>query len=118
VILVDTSVWVDHFRSGNHDLAELLDAGRVLMHPFVIGELALGELHPRAITLDALANLPRVIVATDEEVLRLIEERRLFARGIGYIDVHLLAAVELTTGAELWTYDKRYDAPASIWQSR
>ena len=107
MILADTSVWVDHLRFSNHALAELLNAGRVLAHPFVTGELALGNLHQRSIILDALAEIPRAITASDDEVLRFIEQRHLFGRGIGYIDVHLLAAVELTAGAQLWTYDKR-----------
>jgi predicted nucleic acid-binding protein len=107
LILADTSVWVDHLRRGNRALAELLDSRAVLIHPFVIGELALGELRPRAIILDNLSELPSAGIATHEEVLHFIERRGLFGRGIGYVDVHLLAAVELTSGASLWTYDKR-----------
>jgi predicted nucleic acid-binding protein len=107
VILADTSVWVDHLRAGDKTLAALLDAGMVLAHPFVIGELALGNLSRREVVLEALADLPRASVATDAEVLHFIDRHRLSGRGIGYVDAHLLAAVKLTAGAELWTNDKR-----------
>jgi predicted nucleic acid-binding protein len=107
VILADTSVWVDHLRASDQVLAALLDTGMVLAHPFVIGELALGNLRQRDIVLNALANLPHASLATDAEVLHFIERHALFGRGIGYIDAHLLAAVQLTAGAELWTNDKR-----------
>jgi predicted nucleic acid-binding protein len=107
VILVDTSIWVDHLRAGHKVLAALLDAGMVLAHPLVIGELALGNLRKREIVLTALADLPRASVATEGEVLHFIERHALFGRGIRYIDAHLLAAVKLTAGAELWTNDKR-----------
>jgi predicted nucleic acid-binding protein len=107
VILVDTSVWIDHLRGGNRPLADLLDAGMVLAHPFVIGELALGTLRQRALILDALLDLPRASAASDAEVLHFVEEHRLWGRAIGYVDVHLLAAVRLTAGAALWTGDTR-----------
>lgn len=107
MILVDTSVWVDHLRAGDRALVGLLDAGMVLAHPFVIGELALGRLGQRATVLSALSDLPRVVVATDAEVLHFIDRHALSGRGVGYIDAHLLAAVRLTAGAELWTRDKR-----------
>ena len=106
MILADTSVWVDHLRAGDKALVALLDVGMVLAHPFVIGELALGNLRQREIVLKALADLPRASVATDAEVLHFIERHALSGRGIGYIDAHLLAAVTLTAGAELWTKDK------------
>lgn len=107
MILADTSIWVDHLRAGDKALATLLDAGMVLVHPFVIGELALGDLRQREIVLTALADLPHASVATDAEVLRSIERHALSGRGIGYVDAHLLAAVKLTAGAKLWTNDKR-----------
>ena len=107
MILVDTSVWIDHLRAGNDGLVSLLDAGMVLMHPFIIGELALGELGQRETVLGALSDLPPASVATDTEVLHFIDRHTLFRRGIGYIDTHLLAAVRLTAGARLWTRDKR-----------
>ena len=107
MILVDTSVWIDHLRRHNRVLAKLLHAGMVLTHPFVIGELALGNLRQRKVVLDALADLPRANVATEPEVLHFIDQNALFGRGVGYVDAHLLAAVRLTPGAELWTNDKR-----------
>jgi predicted nucleic acid-binding protein len=107
VILADTSVWVDHLRAGDKALAALLDTAMVLVHPFVIGELALGNLRQRDIVLSALADLPHARVATDAEVRHFIERQALFGHGIGYIDAHLLAAVQLTAGTELWTSDKK-----------
>ncbi len=112
MILADTSVWVDHLRASDKALVTLLDAGMVLAHPFVIGELALGNLRQREIVLKALADLPHASVATDAEVLHFIERQALFGRGIGYVDAHLLAAVQLTAGTELWTKDKRLHAVA------
>ena len=107
MILVDTSVWVDHLRKSNATLVRVLEAGMVLAHPFVIGELALGNLRQRELVLSALADLPHASVATDAEVLHFIDRHALFERGVGYIDIHLLAAVQLTAGTTLWTYDKR-----------
>ena len=107
MILVDTSVWVDHLRATDKALAALLDTGAVLAHPFVIGELALGNLRQREIVLNALSDLPHASVATDVEVLHFIDRHALSGRGVGYVDAHLLAAVQLTAGAELWTKDKR-----------
>jgi len=112
MILVDTSVWVDHLRTGNPALVDLLNAGGALTHPFVIGELALGDLRQRTIVLDALSDLPQASVPTDAEVLHFIGSHHLFGRGIGYVDVHLLAAVRLTAGAALWTRDKRLQSVA------
>jgi len=113
MVLVDTSVWVDHLRVGDPALARLLDAGGVLIHPFVIGELALGNLRQRATVLGALSDLPRAAVATDAEVGHFIERQALFGRGLGHVDVHLLAAVRLTTGALMWTRDRRLRALAA-----
>jgi predicted nucleic acid-binding protein len=107
VILVDTSVWVDHLRRGHEALAGLLEAGNVLAHPFVIGELALGNIPRRDLVLRALHDLPQASVATDREVLHLVDQHLLFGLGIGYIDAQLLAAVLLTAGAGLWTRDRR-----------
>src|SRR5487761_2155570 len=107
MILVDTSVWIDHLRHGEAELANLLNAGRVLTHRFVIGELALGSLQNRNIVLSTLQNLPQVTTASDEEVLHFIENKALFCTGIGYIDAHLLAAARLSPGTLLWTRDKR-----------
>lgn len=107
MILVDTSVWIDHLRHGDVELMKLLNAGQVLTHRSVIGELALGSLQNRNVVLSALQNLPQVTVASDDEVLHFIETHALFGTGIGYIDAHLLAAVRLSPGALLWTRDKR-----------
>ncbi len=107
MILADTSVWIDHLRRGDAELARLLDAGQVVTHPLVIGELALGNLQNRKIVLDALASLPQVTLASNDEVLHFIEDQSLFGRGIGFIDAHLLAAVQLSPGVSLWTRDKR-----------
>lgn len=107
MILVDTSIWVDHLRAGNKTLTALLNAGIVLAHPFVIGELALGNVRQREIVLKALSDLPQACLATEAEVLHFIDRNALFGCGIGYIDAHLLAAVQLTAGAELWTNDRR-----------
>lgn len=107
MILVDTTVWVDHLRAHDKKLAGLLDAGAVLIHPFVIGELALGHLSPRGTILHMLSQLPALGTVTETEVLAYIEQKKLMALGIGYIDVHLLAAVQLTPGTTLWTRDKR-----------
>jgi len=112
VILVDTSIWIDHLRKGDVDLANLLEAGGVLSHPFVIGEIALGRLNRRDIVLSALADLPRTLVATDREVLAFIEANALAGSGLGYVDAHLLAAVRLTDAASLWTRDKHLLAAA------
>jgi predicted nucleic acid-binding protein len=107
MILVDTSVWVDHLQRGDTALSELLTASRVLAHPFVIGELALGSLRQRDMILGTLQDLPHARVATDNEVLHFIGDQTLYGIGIGYVDAHLLAAVRLTPGASLWTRDKR-----------
>ena len=113
MILVDTSVWVDHLRTGNQHLAARLDAGQVLAHSFVIGELALGHLRQRETLLAQLADLPEAVVATEPEVLAFIATHALPGQGIGYIDAHLLAATSLTTDATLWTQDKRLHAIAA-----
>jgi predicted nucleic acid-binding protein len=113
VILVDTSVWINHFRVGDPNLAALLQDGYVLAHPSVIGELALGQLSQRTEILGLLHNLPHANVASDAEVLNLIESRHLCGLGIGYVDTQLLAATMLTAGAGLWTRDKRLAAVAA-----
>jgi predicted nucleic acid-binding protein len=107
MILVDTSVWIDHLRASDERLTQLLVAGQVLVHPFVIGELALGNLRNRDTLLGALQDMPQAAVATESEVLRFIGQQNLFGLGIGYIDAHLLAAVMLVPRSLLWTRDKR-----------
>jgi predicted nucleic acid-binding protein len=113
VILVDTSVWVDHLRTGDRVLGQLLDSGGVLGHRFVTGEFALGNLRERDLVLSALRELPQATVASDDEVLHFIDRQALFGLGIGYVDAHLLAAVLLTLGAKLWTRDRRLQAAAT-----
>ncbi len=112
MILADSSIWIDHLRAGDDRLAALLNAGRVLAHPFVIGELALGQLRQRDLVLGALRDLPQAVVAKDDEVLGFIGRTALFGLGIGYVDAHLLAAVRLTPDATLWTRDRRLHAAA------
>ncbi|HEX4042080.1 MAG TPA: type II toxin-antitoxin system VapC family toxin [Xanthobacteraceae bacterium] len=112
MILVDTSVWVDHLRTGDRRLVQLLDAEQVFTHPFVIGEIALGILPQRSVILATLRFLPEVLVAAHEEVLEFIERYQLFGSGVGYVDAHLLAAIKLTAGTGLWTRDKSLRAVA------
>ena len=112
MILADTSIWVDHLRSNNKILASLLEANIVLIHPFVIGELALGNLRQRKAILTALSDLPSINVATEAEVLHFIDRHALSGRGIGYIDAHLLAAAKLTAGIYLWTNDSKLHSVA------
>ena len=109
---VDTSVWLDHLRHGDSELAAALEAGQVDMHPFVVGELACGKLRARTEVLGLLLALPPIAVATDNEVLFFIDEHDLMGRGIGYVDAHLLASARLG-GAMLWTRDKRLHATAA-----
>lgn len=110
MILVDTSVWIDHLRSGDENLVRLLDNCAVLAHPWVTGELALGNLNRRDEVIGLLSDLPQATLAGDDEVLRLIEQEVLYGAGIGYVDAHLLAATRLTPDARLWTRDKRLSA--------
>lgn len=112
-VLVDTSVWIDHFKKGEDRLLGLLEHCRVLMHPFVLGELACGNFRNRREVLALLADLPVAVVASDEEVLAFIEEHSLMGRGIGYMDAHLLAATRLNPEVRLWTRDQSLDKQAT-----
>ena len=112
MMLVDTSVWIDHLRHGEAELTTALEAARVGMHPFVVGELACGNLRARSEVLGLLQALPSLPVATDKEVLFFMDEHALMGRGIGYVDMHLLASIRLG-GALLWTRDKRLHAIAA-----
>ena len=107
MILVDTSVWVDHLRRGDQYLSALLESAAVFIHPFVIGEIACGRLANRHLVIELLRDLPMINIAEPDEVLAFIESSHLHDTGIGYVDMHLLAAVALTDGARLWTRDKR-----------
>jgi predicted nucleic acid-binding protein len=109
VILADTSVWIDHLRHGNQRLAQSLQDAQVLIHPFVIGELACGTLHARSEILSLLARLPTVRAVSHEEVLHFLDTRKLSGRGLGWIDVHLLAAA-VASRVTLWTLDRRLAA--------
>lgn len=111
MILVDTSVWVNHLRQGSRRLEGLLDEGRVACHPYVIGELACGTLHNRAEILSLLQALPSAATATQEEFLAFVGSHRLMGRGIGFVDVHLLASA-LLSDLRLWTSDKRLRSAA------
>lgn len=107
MIIVDTSVWIDHLKCGDAALADLLGMGRVLAHSFVTGELALGSLRQRRTVLESLRDLPQATVASDDEVMMLIEREQLYGLGIGFVDAHLLAAARLTPRVLLWTRDRR-----------
>jgi len=108
MVLVDTSVWVSHLREGGVGLEKLLNNGEVVCHPFIVGELACGNLKNRHEILTYLQSLPMTILAEDEEVLKFIENNQLIGKGLGYIDIHLIASAVLTD-VPLWTFDKTLD---------
>ena len=107
MILVDTSIWVDHLRNTEAQLVHLLERELVLSHPFVIGELALGQLRQRNKVLGLLSDLRHASIATHNEVTQFIDQKKIYGRGIGYVDAHLLASALLEAGVKLWTRDKR-----------
>jgi len=100
-------VWIDHLRKDEPALVALLNSGQVVTHPYIVGELALGNLRQRKAILGAMQNLPQATVARDDEALAMIDRWALYGRGIGYVDAHLLASVPLSPGALLWTRDQR-----------
>jgi predicted nucleic acid-binding protein len=112
VVLVDTSVWVAHLRHGAIGLTELLDGARVVCHPWIVGELACGNLRNRPEIISLLQRLPEAIQAEHTEVMQFIDNNSLMGQGLGYIDMHLLAAARLT-GVPLWTLDKRLHEAAA-----
>ncbi len=114
MILVDTSVWVDHLRQGDAGLIDLLERSAVVMHPFVVGEIACGSLRDRETILELLQDLPAAAVASPDEVLKFIDGHVLHGKGIGYVDVHLLASVALTPGVRLWTRDSKLRRVAEL----
>lgn len=116
MILVDSAVWIDHFRTADPELQHLLAASRVCTHPMIIGELALGSLRHRSETLRLLAALAAVPVATSGEVLHLVETRRLYGRGLSLVDAHLLASLQLLPGTTVWTRDRRLQSAAEDLQ--
>lgn len=107
MILVDTSIWVDYLRRGDERLAQLLVQGQVCMHPMIVGELACGYLRKRTELIDLWQSLPYTVEATHQEVMLFLESRQLMGKGIGFVDMHLLASVMLTGNTQLWTRDKR-----------
>ena len=112
MILVDTSVWIDHLRRDNSALSDLLNEERVLLHPFVLGELACGNLRKRDLILAYLAALPTVPIAAHSDVLRLLSDRVLWGKGIGWIDSHLLASA-LLSDCKVWTLDRSLNRAAA-----
>lgn len=112
MILVDSSIWIDHFRSAVPLLQELIIERNVMSHPFVVGELAMGSLRDREIAIRSLSRLPRALVMDDDDVLALIARFKIYARGLGYIDAHLLASTRSTPAASIWTRDRRVQAVA------
>ena len=112
MILLDTSVWVDHLRLGDALVVQALESGQAAVHSFVIGELACGNLKSRAGVIGLLRALSQVPTATDDEVLYFIDKHQLMGRGIGYVDAHLLAASTIS-GSLLWTRDKRLKSIAT-----
>jgi hypothetical protein len=113
MVLVDTSVWVSHLREKNARLVNLLNDGEVVCHPFVVGELACGNLRNRAEILSLLKSLPMSIEAEHEEVLQFIDSNKLMGKGLGYMDIHLMASAVLT-GIPIWTLDKKLDQIANV----
>ena len=113
MILADTSVWIDHFRLGNAPLHRLLEQGEITCHPWIIGELACGNLRKRAEVLLLLSRLPQARLVSDDEVLALIDGRRLMGRGLGWIDAHLLCAAVIGE-VRLWTLDRKLEAAAEL----
>lgn len=107
MILVDTSVWVDHFRNPEPDLLKILDAGEVLMHAMIVGEIACGNVPNQAEVLRKMNNLPAIDESSHAEVLSMIDSKSLMRRGIGYIDAHLICSVLNREGVTLWTRDRR-----------
>ena len=114
MILVDTSVWIDHLRWPDARLGAALENGDVVMHPFVIGELACEHLRKRRELLSLWANLPSTLSATDQEALTFIEHHKLMGVGLGYVDVHLLASAALAGDARLWTKDRQLATVARL----
>jgi predicted nucleic acid-binding protein len=106
MILADTSIWIDHLRKGNSAVSEFLREVQILMHPFIIGELACGNLKNRKEVLQLLMELPEAVVGQHDEVMQLVNSHKLMGQGIGWIDAHLLTS-SLLSGAPLWTADRK-----------
>ena len=115
MVLIDTVVWIDHLQSNDEHLSMLLENEQIVMHPMVIGELAMGNLANRQRTLEDFAKLPEISVATHEEVLYLIDNNRLMGTGIGYVDANLLASVIAYGDTKLWSRDRRLNEAAAMF---
>ena len=113
LILVDSSVWIDHFRKANTQLQSILEEGLVVTHPFIVGELALGSIRSRSEILTWLQTLPQLLMVNHNEILYFIEQNRLFNQGIGLVDTQLLASCLIQGNALLWTRDKHLNEAAN-----
>ena len=113
MILVDTSVWIDHFRNENKLLASLLSNGAVVMHEFILGELAIGNFKNRKPILDLLDSIPKISKLTLSEFLFFVERNSFWGKGVGFVDLHILGATKLE-GIKIWTLDKRLNSLASL----
>lgn len=113
MILADSSVWIDHIRQSHPRFFALLDEAQILMHPFVLGEVALGSIRNRDAVLHSLRRLPELLPARPVEVMEFIERNQLHGSGVGFVDAHLLAAVRLRAGTRLWTRDRRLHGVAA-----
>ena len=107
MIVADTSIWIDHLRGSDRGFSLFLERRNILIHPFVMGEISLGNLQQYTSTLNALGKITKAPVASEEDVLSFIHRHRLFGTGIGYVDAHLLTSASLVAGYKLWTRDKR-----------
>lgn len=113
MILADTSVWVDHFRNGNAEFSDRLNNAEICIHDFILGEIALGSIQNRPVILSLLDHLPKAKLATHKEIMAMIERQMLYSKGIGYVDVHLIASCLLDAHVSLWTLDRRLKSVAS-----
>ncbi len=107
MILVDSSIWVDHFRRNNEILSDLLSRHQLLGHPFILGEIMMGNPENRVSIFEALSDLPQARIAENDEVMRFVERNKIYGSGVGYIDAHLLASVRLMPRSSIWTTDRR-----------
>ncbi|HEV2133663.1 MAG TPA: type II toxin-antitoxin system VapC family toxin [Terracidiphilus sp.] len=112
MILADTSIWIDHLRSGSAEMQQRLSNGQIAMHPFIVAEIALGSMRDRRNRLSQMDALYQVPIAQMSEVRRMIESRQLYSKGLGLVDVHLLLSCLLTPGLQLWTRDNRMEGAA------
>lgn len=115
MVLVDSSVWISYLKSGDEQMALLLSTQRAVTHEMVMGEVSMGSTEQRALALQMLPLLPALAPASHDEVMQLVAQQTLYARGIGYVDVHLLAAALLQSDTQVWTRNKRlHDAAVQL----